>query len=658
MKTTPVCFQDESPSLKWLRNSAKPHRTITNSKACRSLRSRFNADISTSSGKRTTTAPKSTFSPFISSNKSPYTTPALNLEQRKSLLMDSMENRVLEQDITSKWGYAVLISLTVLISFIIRIMDISYYFEPRNQNINQSLYVAYDISTWVLPSLPLWCLVISTIFQHRHELKRIQLFSVIEFNFTTTPTTTSATLHVIQLGKISIEWCITALFICFIVPVWILAGEILFSLKLFSLGKHVTKKWWSILNIIGITKESDTTRLAHLRTESLCAQDLSYTPSTPSRHILNPFHTTLSATTSLTTTPLTPTPPSSGSTTMSYIVDTPSDTNSNYSNYTPNTPLSSSSSSSFLSSGGIRSRHGRKSSGARRLMLGTSKHAVHNGTENKNQRINELRNVKHRHPQFQLLHKDSKLLMNSIQKKAANRRRRLATNGNDSMFHLVTLAMPRYDLTIDVVTLNKMILIECLFKYLPQFLLQYFINNALSSISKETEGTELGWTTSAVITCVTSGLSLMYTAYGSYQTWKKGSWASDLPDLDVLYEKVCAILFRSTNSTLNKNKHVGLKHVENKHVGLEVKVKKKKIQQKLPGLNDLCEKKTVWEKENTQTKKQSVPVVKQAFTGTRKKRNPLTPRSDNVKIDNVKIQHVNAKIFSARYNRTQPSVRV
>ena len=57
-------------------------------------------------------------------------------------------------------------------------------------------------------------------------------------------------------------------------------------------------------------------------------------------------------------------------------------------------------------------------------------------------------------------HKDSKLLMNSIQKKAANRRRRLATNGNDSMFHLVTLAMPRYDLTIDVVTLNKMILIE------------------------------------------------------------------------------------------------------------------------------------------------------------------------------------------------------
>ena len=140
----------------------------------------------------------------------------------------------------------------------------------------------------------------------------------------------------------------------------------------------------------------------------------------------------------------------------------------------------------------------------------------------------------------------------------------------------------------------------------------------------------------------------MYTAYGSYQTWRKGSWASDLPDLDVLYEKVCAILFRSTNSTLNKNKHV-----ENKHVGLEVKVKKKKIQQKLPGLNDLCEKKTVWEKENTQTKKQSVPVVKQAFTGTRKKRNPLTPRSDN-----VKIQHVNAKIFSVRYNRTQPSVRV
>ena len=56
---------------------------------------------------------------------------------------------------------------------------------------------------------------------------------------------------------------------------------------------------------------------------------------------------------------------------------------------------------------------------------------------------------------------------------------------------------------------------------------------------------------------------------------------------------------------------------------------------------------------NSKTKKILLPVVKQAFTGTRKKRNPLTPRSDN-----VKIQHVNAKIFSARYNRTQPSVRV
>ena len=67
----------------------------------------------------------------------------------------------------------------------------------------------------------------------------------------------------------------------------------------------------------------------------------------------------------------------------------------------------------------------------------------------------------------------------------------------------------------------------------------------------------------------------------------------------------------------------------------------------MPDLNDLCEKK------NLLTKKQLLPVVKQACTGTRKKRNPLTPRSDN-----VKIQHVNAKIFSARYNRTQPSVRV
>jgi hypothetical protein len=133
-----------------------------------------------------------------------------------------------------------------------------------------------------------------------------------------------------------------------------------------------------------------------------------------------------------------------------------------------------------------------------------------------------------------------KSLMDSIQKKAALRRKRLTGVSGSSIF---CLSMPRFDLTFDVVTMNKMILLELVFKYLPQFILQWCLNTAIDQVPCLNGDVSCqdarGWTTSALFTCVTSGISLVYAASGSYRTWKNGSWAMDLPDLDQTWINVC-----------------------------------------------------------------------------------------------------------------------
>lgn len=114
-----------------------------------------------------------------------------------------------------------------------------------------------------------------------------------------------------------------------------------------------------------------------------------------------------------------------------------------------------------------------------------------------------------------------------------------ATSGGSTCVSVLNVAMPRFDLTVDVVTMNKMVLLELIFKYLPQFILQNMLNSAVGHSSRNRGEEEVrGWTTSAVIACLTSGLSLVYTARGSYQTWKYGTWASDLPDLDAIWQNV------------------------------------------------------------------------------------------------------------------------
>jgi hypothetical protein len=456
-------------------------------------------------GSSTTRPPlQSTYTPYSDSQTSPYyPTPALNIEQRKTLLVDRMEHRILEEDINSKTGYTVLIAMTVFTSLVYRAMDLQYYLEERDAKINPFLYKAYDFSTWFLPSLPLWWLVMTTLLKHRSNFHRIQCYSLMNN----------------AQFQVYVDWFTTILFVCFVLPIWILVGEMLWSLKMFPLGKHVTSKWWSLLSIIGIPNESDTTRSAHLKMNQIDITDLNHLPPSPQ----TPHSAQIQKILLLETlTPQTPSLP----VTLAQL--TPQLTQNR--DYSSSTKMEKSSSKSSIN------RNPRR----RRRILSEN-------TPGEDAQIQKEKYMR-RHYKNSLYHSSSsniissssnkflrnpKSLLNSIQKKAIVRRKKLAASmfggsGKNNIFsQLLCIPMPRFDLTIDVASLNKMVLLELIFKYLPQFILQYMLNN-------ETKG----WTKSTITTCFISGLSLLYTAYGSYNIWKNGSWASDLPDLDQSFHKV------------------------------------------------------------------------------------------------------------------------
>ena len=107
MSTPPKTYHkpDVSPSLAWLRNSSarntKKYKTYTSPRAKRSLgksfrKRRFGSHkIPGSVGSRRSNPTLTPYSDTNSTTKSTYfPTPALNIEQRKTMLVDRMEHRV------------------------------------------------------------------------------------------------------------------------------------------------------------------------------------------------------------------------------------------------------------------------------------------------------------------------------------------------------------------------------------------------------------------------------------------------------------------------------------------------------------------------------------------------------------------------------------
>ena len=440
--------QNVSPSLAWLRNT-KSAKNLTH--VTRSLfRQRLATPVS------------------VYQDSTYHSTPALNIEQRKTLLVDRMEHRVLESDITSKTGYTILIALTVLSSLVIRILDIQYYLEERNDHVNPRLYQVYDFSTWCLPSLPLWFLLATTLWEHRAKMHRISCCRSTPPHPTHVSNTTRC--------HACLEWVVTLGFLCTVLPMWMIVGEILWSLKLFGLGKHITKTWWSVLALVGLPTESDTTSTAHLRMNHVCATDfknLSHSPLTPlasfsplSALQLTPSHQKnpcLSACSPVTTT-----------TARSATATTTTATT---------TPLStiSQNSSAQLSNNRYRTRQRILSehTPGEDAQLGkenerTTSRLCHEQQQQEQEQQQQLVQQKlvsplpprpPRPPRSARQHIHPRLLVSSIQKKALLRRKKLAAAAlGGNQWCLFCIAMPRFDLTFDVVTLNKMVLLELVFK--------------------------------------------------------------------------------------------------------------------------------------------------------------------------------------------------
>ena len=89
---------------------------------------------------------------------------------------------------------------------------------------------------------------------------------------------------------------------------------------------------------------------------------------------------------------------------------------------------------------------------------------------------------------------------------------------------LYFLHMPRFDLTLDVALLNKMVILELLLKFLPQFLLQGHLTNVAG-----------GWTWVATASYAASGVSLIASTWASFKTWRDATWASIFFDAEGLW---------------------------------------------------------------------------------------------------------------------------
>ena len=98
--------------------------------------------------------------------------------------------------------------------------------------------------------------------------------------------------------------------------------------------------------------------------------------------------------------------------------------------------------------------------------------------------------------------------------------------------------MPRFDLSVDAETLNRMVMLELLLKYIPQWTLQFWITTIVYIQAKRMPFTEeelsagQGWNYGSVFSACASFASLSYSASNMMHMWKENLWASTIPDLE------------------------------------------------------------------------------------------------------------------------------
>ena len=408
-------------------------------------------------------------------------------------------------------------ALTVVLSAMYRVMDaIAYFTTERVAAVPLSLYVGYNVCTWIIPTLPLGHLVLRTVWAlPRGTCKRVRWFSG-KIN----PGDESVRARPPHFCTVFAERVATVAVLLVLLPCWILAGEMLFTLKLFALGS-VAERWWGVLGIVGVPCVSSTTERAHLRSNKLRAED--------------------------------------------FCIQQKDDSDEEAAGDSEDSSLLSSSSRMGRTPGAVVSlakilasaNHRRK-----RIAATTPDKLVRERRPALNVEKDGARSSVKPPP---LAGGEGGAKDGGAAPLYSMPRRRRVARWFKFYRRLFLLEMPRFDLSVDAGTLNRMVMLELLLKYIPQWALQFCITTAIylqmksASPHHQLEGgaaaAGLGWDYTSVFSACASFASLAYSASNMMHMWKENSWASTLPDLEETWAAFVARV-RPISSSSNNNNNI------------------------------------------------------------------------------------------------------
>jgi hypothetical protein len=180
------------------------------------------------------------------------------VNQRKRLLFDNYEHRVV---LTTKWEW-VSYYFTCAVALITLLSELLFFRSDDFINANPFTRVSYYIVSLLVGNIPFIWLVGKGIYYGKStkKIKNNTYNKNLNNNDSDTNVTTKLCFYVIDCTKL-------IMFNVFVMPIWLLAGIILFSSKIICITS-VCKTWWSILSVLNIHYPSSSSGLLSLKMES------------------------------------------------------------------------------------------------------------------------------------------------------------------------------------------------------------------------------------------------------------------------------------------------------------------------------------------------------------------------------------------------------